>query len=335
MAFDSPAFSDPFALLSKSVRVGRPFGIELRIYVTALFVVFVDVSRYARYPGVPLLSALAIGLAETLVLYTVVLTHEMGHVVAGWRHGIRTPTITLSAFGGLAHMSAGAPNPGAEIKIALAGPATHLLWIALSWPLAHVVPALTVGELGRRIDAFDWIFRMNVGLLLFNLLPVFPMDGGRVLRGLLATRMHPNRATLIACRVGIFGAIALGVFGIEVGEFYGGLLIMIALSVVFACLREMTAARHSDGPYGPADPWSSSGEEWKQGVAPARHAKIAAEVLGNPPVRHRPVTAVRTAGDDEELDALLDRVSAVGIAGLTEAERRRLTALSAAHRSRS
>ncbi len=334
MAFDNPAFSDPFALLRKSVRIGRPFGVELRIYVTALFVLFVATAQIAKWDGVSLLTAIAVGLAETLILYTVVYVHEMGHVVAGWRHGIQTPLITLSAFGGLAHLSAGAPNPKAEIKIAFAGPLTHVLWIALAWPLSRIVSPIRLGASHDSIDAFGWIWQLNLAMLLFNLVPVFPMDGGRVLRGLLATRMHPNRATLIACRVGIFGAIGIGAWGLSVGSFHGGILIMIAISNVFACLREMVAARHSDGPYGPVDPWASSGEEWKQGVEPERHAEIATKVLGIPPGKRSKGHDSRTVEDDAELDALLDRVSAVGIAGLTDAERRRLTALSTSHRAR-
>lgn len=334
MAFDAPNPSHPFAILSRSVRLGRPFGIEVRVYVTAIFVVLVGVHEFSAWQGVSFPTALALSLASAFALYLVVLTHEFGHAWAAARHGVRTPTITLSAFGGLAHMSTGAPGPRAEILIALAGPLTHLFWIALAWPLARVVPPLEIGEFGLRFDAAAWFWRMNAALLLFNLLPAFPMDGGRALRAALATRMHPNRATLIACRIGIVAAIGIAVWGIDRSGFERGLLLVIALNNGLACVAAMRAARHTEGPYEPVDRWAGDGEEWKRGPAAVRHAEIATEVLGLPLHRSLARAARRTADEEVELDRLLDRVSAVGIAGLAPDERQRLTELSAGPRGR-
>ncbi len=337
MAFDRPGSFDPLAALSKSVRIGRPFGIELRVYVTAIFVVLVTARGFAELPDIGTGLGFALGAASTALLYLIVFMHELGHAFAGRRFGVQTHTITLSAFGGLAHMGAPAPNPRADLRIALAGPATHLVWLAVVWPLSKVVAPLRIGELGREIDVFEWLRLTNLGLLIFNLLPAFPMDGGRALRALLAHRLHPNRATLLACRIGIFVAIGIGAYGLREGGFYGTILIIIAINNVLACLREMTMARHTEGPYMPSDPWEVEADAWKQGRPArdraARHAEIAADVLRAPP-RAAPAPDFRSAEDDAELDRLLDRVSSVGIAGLSGDERERLRHLSVRHRAR-
>ena len=337
MAFNR--YSDPLSALTKSFRVGRPFGIEVRIYVTAIFVVLISAKEAAEWPGVNAGLGLLIGALSSVVLYLIVFTHELGHAFAARRFGVETHTITLSAFGGLAHLGAPSPSPRADLRIALAGPATHLVWLAVVWPLSMVVAPLRVGYVA--IDVFYWLTWTNVALVLFNLLPAFPMDGGRALRALLAHRMHPNRATLIACRIGIFVAIGIGAWGLRTGGMYGTILILIAITNVLACLREMVAARHTEGPYVPVDPWEAEADAWKRGQpepdAAYRHAEIAAEVLRAPPppARVRRTPDFRTPEDDAELDRLLDRVSAVGIAGLSPDERERLRSLSVAHRARS
>jgi len=201
------------------------------------------------------------------------------------------------------------------------------------------VAPLRIGEFGLPIDVFRWLTLTNVALVVFNLLPAFPMDGGRALRALLAHRMHPNRATLLACRIGIVAAIGIAAYGLREGGFYGTILIVIAINNVLACLREMAAARHTDGPYAPNDPWQVEADAWKQGRPDAdrgvRHAEIAADVLrGRPIDRERRPPDFRSPEDDAELDRLLDRVSAVGIAGLSSEERERLRHLSATHRAR-
>jgi hypothetical protein len=165
------------------------------------------------------------------------------------------------------------------------------------------------------------------------------MDGGRALRALLAHRMHPNRATLIACRIGIIAAIGIAAYGLRAEPLYGTILVLIAINNVLACLREMVAARHTEGPYVPVDPWEAEADAWKQGRPEPdhgyRHAEIAADVLRAPSLeREVPAPDFRTPEDDAALDRLLDRVSAVGIAGLSSDERDQLRRLSATHRAR-
>jgi stage IV sporulation protein FB len=253
------------------------------------------------------------------MLYVVVWLHEMGHVLAARRWHIHTPVITLSPLGGLAHLDSAAPSPRAEIQISLAGPFTHALLLAPAYALTRLVPMEPIA--GRLLAEHFW--SLNVGLALFNLLPFYPLDGGRVLRGLLALRMHPNRATIWAARVGIAGAVAMLIYGLAfVGGLGGGMLMMVAISGILACVQAMRAARWAEGPYGEArQPWEEDPDAWKHG---ARRE----EREPPPPPPPEPAAAA-------ELDRLLDRVREVGLAGLTERERTALKRASEARRPRS
>src|SRR5262245_16225627 len=262
--------SDPLEslqwLLGKSWRLGRLFGIEIRIYWTVILVFGIGVYEFTKWSGVGFLTAALLSAGATAGLYVIVLTHEFGHALAGRRYRVRTPTITMSALGGLAHMSNAPPGPKADIVISLAGPATHALWLGVGWALGRVVPIVRVGEYGLPIDVMDWIVWLNVRLAIFNLLPFFPMDGGNALRGLLALRWHPNLASLWSARVGALGAVGFVLWGLHQGEFGGGLLLAIGLTNFFACTREMSAARWSEGPYREVgDSWELDPEGWKTG----------------------------------------------------------------------
>ena len=122
-------------LFGASFRVGRLLGVEIRVLWIA--VILFPLITLVGYTGAPPLMVLTAIVAYPLLLGLVILTHEMGHVVAGWQYRIHTPLITLSPLGGLAHMGARAPGPRSDLVITLAGPAVHLLWLALFWPLSR------------------------------------------------------------------------------------------------------------------------------------------------------------------------------------------------------
>jgi Zn-dependent protease len=266
----------------------------------------------------PLGSRLIYVLGGVLMLYGVVWCHEMGHVLAARRWHIQTPLITLSPLGGLAHLDSPAPHPRAEIVIALAGPFTHALLLAPAYALAQLVPAEPVA--GWLLARNFW--HLNVGLALFNLLPFYPLDGGRALRGLLSLRMHANRATIWTARIGIAGAVGMLVYGLAfVGGLGGGMLMVIGLGGLLACVQALRAARWSEGPYGEArQPWESDPDAWKHD-SPRREFPCGA------PPSPEPET-------DRELDRLLDRVREVGLTGLTDRERESLQRASRARRPR-
>jgi len=329
-------------ILTANFRLGRFFGVELRVFWLTLIVLpLILLFEFADWP-ISALEVITLTVLVTVPLYFVVWTHEMGHILAARRYGIWTPLITLSPVGGLAHLSSGAPRPKDDIVISLAGPAVHLLWLAVFWPLSFLVDPFTLLPSGWLVSpvwfAVDFLVDMNLWLLAFNLLPFFPMDGGRVFRAFLATRMHPNKATLIAVRVGQVGAVAIGLTGLFLGEMRGAILLAIGLTNFFACRRELMAARHGMGPYMGVDQrqaWESDPEGWKQGgVATGRSAEPG--FFARRKAKREAADRARKQGDaarlEEEMDRVLARVSEVGVSGLTRAERKILDRASKARR---
>ena len=319
--------------LSASFPIGRPFGVRVRVFWLTLLVMPLVLARTTE--GMTFVEGLSWIAAVTVLLYVVIWSHEMGHIIAGWRYGIRTPLITLSPLGGLAHMSQGAPSPRTEMIISGAGPVVHVLWLAVLWPLSLFLP-LPTGEswiyslTWSLVDAF---VLLNVVLLVFNLLPFYPMDGGRILRAFLAGRMHPNRATIRACRIGIVGGalfiVAGIVFWILRDDLWGVILVVIGLSNLLACRAEIRAAEHSAGPYQHGErleAWQTDPEAWKSGVDDDAWKQTDAESARARKRAEKDAAAARKAAEsdaalDAEVDRILARVSEVGMDGLTRAEK--------------
>lgn len=196
-----------------SFAIGRLAGIQIRVHFTfLLFLAWVGLTdgvsggwREAVW-GVSLLC----------LVFTCVLLHELGHAWAAKRFGIRTPDITLLPIGGLARLERIPERPMEEAAVALAGPAVSAA-LALAFGLLSNFHISSM-EAGDR----DWdgilstLFTINTGLLAFNLLPAFPLDGGRVFRALLATRLDYGRATRIAAGSGKVLAVLLGAAGLLV-----------------------------------------------------------------------------------------------------------------------
>jgi hypothetical protein len=253
-----------------------------------------------------------------------------------------TPLITLSPIGGLAHLGSPLPHPRADVFVSAAGPAVHLAWLALVWPLSVILPAEVLRPEGWAVDpvvdGVELLVRLNVALLLFNLLPLFPMDGGRILRALLASRMQPNRATRIAALLGIAGAVAFVVVGVVLGGYWSTILIVIGLSNFFACQQELVAARHGAGPYDveALEPWQSDPDAWRRGESSARPKPPGFFVRRREARARRRAAAevVEAAALEAEVDRVLGRVCEVGMEGLTRAERATLERASRRKRER-
>ncbi len=217
-----------------SFPIGRLAGSEIRIHLTFfLLLLWIGIAHF-QHGG----SAAALeGITFVVAIFACVVLHELGHAVAARRYGIATPRITLLPIGGVAELERMPEKPSEEIVVALAGPMVNV-----------VIAAVLFLILGARVDtgtltamedpAGGFVARLaavNVVLVLFNLIPAFPMDGGRVLRALLATRYPRVRATQIAGTVGQFAAFAFGFLGLVGGN---PLLIFVAIFVYLAATAE-------------------------------------------------------------------------------------------------
>jgi Zn-dependent protease/CBS domain-containing protein len=217
--------------------IGRVAGIKLRVHAT--FLILLAWLALVDYRASGTISGALIGVIFTLALFGSVVLHELGHAVAARRVGVPTRDITLLPIGGVARLEYIPDKPKQELGIALAGPAVTvvvalILGVSLrlfGLPVIVVQETVTHGTIGGFVAELLWV---NVALLVFNMLPAFPMDGGRVLRALLALRMDYGRATEIAARVGRGFALVFGV----VGLLYNPFLVLIALFVWVSAAAE-------------------------------------------------------------------------------------------------
>ena len=218
-----------------SITIARIAGSEIRIHVTFLLLLaWIGIADYLAGGGRGGASTASLFI---LAVFVCVLLHELGHALAARRYGIATPDITLLPIGGLARLSRMPDKPSEEIVIAIAGPLVNVvialvLFLALGATfdvraVAHLDDP-TYGLLARVASA-------NVTLVLFNLIPAFPMDGGRVLRALLAFRLGRRRATEIAARIGQGLAFVFGLLGLLDGQPF---LVLIAIFVFLAAQSE-------------------------------------------------------------------------------------------------
>jgi stage IV sporulation protein FB len=207
--------ADTHILLVKSMRwsfqIATITGIQIRLHLTFLLLLAwvgfgggVDDGWRAALTGI----------GVVLLVFACVLLHELGHAWAARRYGIRTPDITLLPIGGIARLERIPERPREEMVVALAGPLVSA-GLALLFGLVSgfTLPPLD-GEIREWGELWSKLFTINSGLLLFNLLPVFPMDGGRVFRALLALRFDYRRSTRIAATLGQGLAVVLGLAGL-------------------------------------------------------------------------------------------------------------------------
>ena len=216
-----------------SVNIGTIAGTAIRIHVTfLLFLVWIFVASYMSGGA----EAAWTSTAFLVLLFVCVLAHEFGHILTAKAFGVATPDVTLLPIGGVARLERIPENPREEFLIAIAGP---LVNVAIAFGLlAFAGASLDARHLAAvesaRISMVDRLAVVNLFLAAFNMIPAFPMDGGRVLRALLALRLGFVRATEIAAMIGQWVAFALGFFGL----FYNPLLIFIAIFVYLAAASE-------------------------------------------------------------------------------------------------
>jgi len=218
--------------MSWSINIGSIAGTVVRIHLTfLLFLAWIFAASYAAGGA----AAAWDGLAFMLLLFLCVLLHEFGHIFTARAFGVTTPFVTLLPIGGVAQLTRIPEEPGQEFLIAIAGPLVNVV-IAIG---LMVLAGASLQSAGTAVDnmhapLIDRLAAVNLFLALFNMIPAFPMDGGRVLRALLASRLGYVRATGIAAAIGQFVAFALGFIGL----LYNPVLIFIAIFVYLAASSE-------------------------------------------------------------------------------------------------
>src|SRR6476469_5685536 len=222
-----------------SWKLGKVFGIN--VYMHATFLILIAWIVLTEWGETHSGRAVAGAVLFILALFVCVVAHEFGHALAARRYGIQTNDITLLPIGGVSSLERIPDDPRQELMVALAGPAVSVA-IAAALLLAAWITGATghltqIGPWGN-VPFIEQLMLANVMLVIFNLLPAFPMDGGRIFRSLLARRMDYSRATRIAANVGQGMALlfaGLGLFGNPV-------LFVIALFVWIGAGQEAAMA---------------------------------------------------------------------------------------------
>ena len=219
--------------MSWSLNIGTIAGTQVRVHIT--FLLFLGWIFFASYSSQGQQAAVS-GVVFMLLLFACVLAHEFGHIFTARAFGVTTPDVTLLPIGGLARLERIPEEPHEEFLVAIAGP---LVNVAIAGGLmlftgAHLDATALAAVESPKVSLVDRLAMVNLFLALFNMIPAFPMDGGRVLRALLATRLGFVRATEIAASIGQGLAFALGF----VGLFWNPMLIFIAIFVYLAASGE-------------------------------------------------------------------------------------------------
>lgn len=324
------------SLLNYCFPLARINGYHVKCHWTIFIFLFLFIHYFTREmsllmgPGMALLLAVM----STLLLYSIVLIHEMGHGAAGRRLGHRVDEIYLHPLGGFVLVTPRSPRE--ELIITFWGPAVHPLLLVVATPLyllwqpeSYFVEAL--------VFHFFWL---NVIMLVFNLLPAFPMDGGRLLRAFLAQRMYAAKATVIACYVGQVVSILFIVVAVARWDgFFSWFLILIAAQNLMACEQHKYLAREVD-PY-QGDGWGPDGASYdlsdyyrdevgaryggsarrkRKGVF-ARWAERRRRKAEQRAHRAREAQIQREKKIRVRVDELLEKVSREGLPALTAEER--------------
>ncbi|MGC4016589.1 MAG: site-2 protease family protein [Luteolibacter sp.] len=225
-----------------SIPIARIAGTVVKVHVTFLLLLAAVGLMYFLKGG-PVVAAGA--LAFTGALFLCVLLHEFGHIFAARAFGIRTPDVTLLPIGGLARLERIPDRPVQELIVALAGPAVNVvIALVLMAVLGMPAPDAPRGlEFSSPIGLGQRLMEINIGLVIFNMIPAFPMDGGRVLRALLAMMMPYARATAVAAGI---GQIIAGLGVILALMWLHPMFFLIALFIFLAARGENEAVQTTE-----------------------------------------------------------------------------------------
>lgn len=234
-----------------SFTIARVAGIPIKLHITFFIIILLGAWQWSGRSADPVAGSL-FGAALMLALFLCVTLHELGHSLTARAFGIQTREILLLPLGGVAQLSKNPDQPAHELWIALAGPLVNvviagiLIVIGLTPQVdlfAYLLDGRGLSEiLGTDITLSNfllWLLSANISLVLFNLIPAFPLDGGRVLRALLAMGLGFPRATRIASAIGQFVAIGFGIFGLLSGNL---LLALVAVFIFVGATQETAVA---------------------------------------------------------------------------------------------
>jgi Zn-dependent protease/CBS domain-containing protein len=234
-----------------SIKLLKIKDIDIKVHLTFVLILIWAAYRWSVSTGEGWQGAI-FGIVATLLLFLSVTLHELGHSLQAIKFGVRVRDITLMPMGGVAKMEEIPEEPNKELRIALAGPQVNFGIAALLIGLGMLLDAralVSLDELKTSLGSVSWsgllayLTSANLILGLFNLLPAFPMDGGRVLRALLAKRMDHSKATRIAALVGQGFAFLMGLWGFMSGSWT---FVLIAIFVWMGAGQESQGAQIKD-----------------------------------------------------------------------------------------
>lgn len=223
-----------------SFRIARISGIDIKIHITFFLILILGAYQWGVPHGI---TGALFGVLLMILLFACVTLHELGHSIVAQRFGIPVREIVLLPLGGVALLSRNPSKAWHELLIAAAGPLVNVVIAAILFAISGA--AIAFGSLdGSELQQSGapslttlvlWLLQANVILVLFNLIPAFPLDGGRMLRAVLAMFLPMQRATRIATLIGQAIALVFGVYGVTSGNFS---LVLVAIFVFFGAGQE-------------------------------------------------------------------------------------------------
>jgi Zn-dependent protease len=234
----------------KSLTIGRIRGIDIKLHPSFVLIGLWVVYQWGYRQDAGLAGTLY-GLVLVLSIFILVLLHELGHSMMAHEYGLRVRDITLVPFGGIARIEQMPSRPRAEAMISLAGPLVNLAIALLLLPVLLMVGLAGGSDSIQDFASFGlgdvsltgflfYLLLANVTLAFFNLLPAFPMDGGRILRAGVTPFMGRQGATTVAVAIGITLGVLIGILGLLSGEY---LIVLVMGFVVLAAIAEGRAVR--------------------------------------------------------------------------------------------
>lgn len=232
--------------MKASLNLGSVSGIKIKIHWTFLFLIIWIVFDELKRGGDT--NSILFNIAFVLAVFFCVVLHELGHALTAKSFGINTKRITLLPIGGMATLESFPESPKQELLITFAGPLVNIIIAVL---LYFIIPVqeyihLNFSEAFHVLSNFTlknflfYLFIVNIGLAAFNIIPAFPMDGGRILRAALAMNMNRRKATQLATNIGQFIAVLF----LLIGLLYNIFLIFIALFVFIGAYGENQIVQH-------------------------------------------------------------------------------------------